>query len=493
MRVFGFTALLGIFIVCLIWYVFEELRRRFKNYPPSPGVRLPLIGHIYLFRSKPPQDILHQWADDLGEIFYIDIGPAGSAVFLNSPQIVHEAFVKNGKFYVDRGAGDGKGAIMSSGKEWRFCRSLFVLNLMQNLNAREEVIQECLMELYGKLQVLAEKNEPFDPEQLFKKTTFKIIASLFFGQRVLSDEDAAKVMKSFDLAISYGAHALICEAIPFFGNSLKEIFMKERMDYDRFVKKLIRQLVEDHRQKLGDEPKDFIDKLLILQKTDSNFGDDSIAQVVEDAIVAGLETTSVFTHWFVLLMARFPQVQTKLQEELHAVVGPNRLSNLDDLGSLPFCDAVIKEVMRFRTINPITLPAYIRQELKLQGYTIPKGTNVFQNVYHLHLSNSLWNGIPANEFAPQRFLEEEKEIQMKGSESRTNIGEFKFIPFGCGRRSCAGAPLAKIQLFYFASQLCHLFSFTPQKGKEVNLQPRFGFTLKPQNQLIHCSLQKTSS
>ena len=56
---------------------------------------------------------------------------------------------------------------------------------------------------------------------------------------------------------------------------------------------------------------------------------------------------------FVLAMAMYPDVQKKAQAEIDAVIGCDRLPDLDDLDSLPFIDAVVKETLRWQPVIPM--------------------------------------------------------------------------------------------------------------------------------------------
>lgn len=48
-----------------------------------------------------------------------------------------------------------------------------------------------------------------------------------------------------------------------------------------------------------------------------------------------------------------------------------------------------------------------------------------------------------------------------------------FYPFGAGRRTCAGEPLAKMELFMFLSWMLHKFTFVPEEGQKApSLKPR---------------------
>jgi cytochrome P450 len=49
---------------------------------------------------------------------------------------------------------------------------------------------------------------------------------------------------------------------------------------------------------------------------------------------------------FIFAMTLFPDKQTKVQQEIDRVVGPNRLPEFSDRRSLPHVEAVLQEVMR---------------------------------------------------------------------------------------------------------------------------------------------------
>ena len=54
-----------------------------------------------------------------------------------------------------------------------------------------------------------------------------------------------------------------------------------------------------------------------------------------------------------LAMALYPDVQRKAQAEIDAVIGPNRLPDFEDRPSLPYINAVVKEVMRWHSVIPL--------------------------------------------------------------------------------------------------------------------------------------------
>jgi cytochrome P450 len=57
--------------------------------------------------------------------------------------------------------------------------------------------------------------------------------------------------------------------------------------------------------------------------------------------------------WFMLAMITNPDIQTKCQEELDNVVGRHRMPNFGDLDQLPYLRATVKEILRWRPVDPI--------------------------------------------------------------------------------------------------------------------------------------------
>ena len=49
---------------------------------------------------------------------------------------------------------------------------------------------------------------------------------------------------------------------------------------------------------------------------------------------------------FLLTMTRYPTLFKKAQEEMDRVVGNGRLPDFDDRDSLPYLDAIFKEILR---------------------------------------------------------------------------------------------------------------------------------------------------
>ena len=61
--------------------------------------------------------------------------------------------------------------------------------------------------------------------------------------------------------------------------------------------------------------------------------------------------SSVIT--FTLAMTLYPDVQRKAQAEIDQIVGNSRLPNFSDEGTLPYVQAIVKEVLRWHPVAPL--------------------------------------------------------------------------------------------------------------------------------------------
>ena len=55
-------------------------------------------------------------------------------------------------------------------------------------------------------------------------------------------------------------------------------------------------------------------------------------------------------------MALYPEVQKKAQAEIDAVVGPDRLPDFHDRPSLPYINAILKELLHWNLVVPLGRP-----------------------------------------------------------------------------------------------------------------------------------------
>nr|XP_006811117.1 PREDICTED: steroid 17-alpha-hydroxylase/17,20 lyase-like [Saccoglossus kowalevskii] len=216
------------------------------------------------------------------------------------------------------------------------------------------------------------------------------------------------------------------------------------------------------------EVKSLIDDLLSIQRKAELAGEDqakqltdvNLRQTVSDIFGAGLDTTINTLDWAVAYLTYYPDVQSKVQREIDDVIGDGRLPLLSDKGKLPYCEAVIHELMRVRTIVPFALPHTTTVDTSVGGYAIPKDTWIWCNVWNVHMNEKHWE--KPEEFRPERFLDADGGLLPHPD---------SFMPFSAGRRVCMGEALAKNELFLlFASVFQHYTFKVPTDGEKPCLK-----------------------
>ncbi|KAF8314232.1 cytochrome P450 [Clavulina sp. PMI_390] len=147
-------------------------------------------------------------------------------------------------------------------------------------------------------------------------------------------------------------------------------------------------------------------------------------------LMAGAETTLATCRTFLLAMLLHPKAQKKAQEELDRVVGHNRLPTIEDQPNLPYLDAVVKEVLRWRPVVPISVPTTPRRADLYGDYLIPSEVMVIQNTWAISRDENMYPD--AESFNPDRWL-----VADPPRDSRLWC-------FGIGRRICPGMAYAEV-------------------------------------------------
>ena len=80
-------------------------------------------------------------------------------------------------------------------------------------------------------------------------------------------------------------------------------------------------------------------------------------------------------------MALHPHILRKAQAELDNVVGNERLPDFSDQEDLPYISAILKELLRWGCPTPIGVPKRVMEDDIYDGYFIPGGATIVENVW----------------------------------------------------------------------------------------------------------------
>nr|AKH03518.1 cytochrome P450 3083A1 [Paracyclopina nana] len=227
-------------------------------------------------------------------------------------------------------------------------------------------------------------------------------------------------------------------------------------------------IVDHHRETLDpDSPRDFLDCFLL------QFYDDqspeleaesrlSIRNVLLDLFIGGIETTGTSLTWSVYFLAKHPEMQRKLQEELDAVVG-NKSVRLADGDKLPYTKSTISEIFRLSSVFPMAVfhATTTDSTADFEGFKLPPQTLVSSHLMMILRNEREFPNPEA--FMPERHLNSSGQFQPSSH----------LIPFGLGKRRCLGETFARNIFFLFFANLSQKFNF---EAVHLGTEPEWGFT-----------------
>lgn len=196
--------------------------------------------------------------------------------------------------------------------------------------------------------------------------------------------------------------------------------------------------------------------------------EENVMYIVENINVAAIETTLWSMEWAIAELVNNPKVQTKIRDEISKVLKGESVTE-SNLNQLPYLEATIKETLRLHTPIPLLVPHMNLEEAKLGGYKIPRESKVVVNAWWL-ANNPVWWENP-EEFRPERFLEEENGIDAVVAGGKV---DFRFVPFGVGRRSCPGIILALPILGLVVAKLVSNFEMNAPNGTNIDVTEKGG-------------------
>ncbi|KAG7086435.1 hypothetical protein E1B28_002389 [Marasmius oreades] len=190
---------------------------------------------------------------------------------------------------------------------------------------------------------------------------------------------------------------------------------------------------------------------------------DVLAQI-PTFLVAGHETTSTATAWALYALTQHPDMQCRLRDELLTL--PNDTPTMDELNSLPYLEAFVRETLRVHApvpgikrdaardgVIPLSVPVngqnYVRVE-KGQGITI--------SLSALNRSKQFW-GEDAAEFKPDRWLNGSLDTSLPGIWGN-------MMTFGGGGRACIGFRFSLVEIKVLLFTLLRAFEFELAVPKE---------------------------
>ncbi|TDL20089.1 cytochrome P450 [Rickenella mellea] len=459
--------------LCILKFAFAPSKR--KNLPPGPKP-FPLVGNLLDLPKE--YDWLH-WAKHkalYGPISSVSVF-GQTMILINDAQIAYDLLEKKSSIYSDRpslvfagemcGWADGL-ALLHYGPRFRAHRK----NISHIIGTKNAVAQFYpLVEVETRRFLSRVLAQPDMLHSYIRKLAGAIILKISHGYTIdptgndplvdLADD----ALLQFSLAATPGAW--LVDLVPILR------YIPDWMPgagFKRTAKKWY-QTVKD----LTDKPHAFVRRQMasgnaipsyssaLLEMNPDAEGEFIIKWSAQALYAGGADTTVSALYGFYLAMVLNPEVQKRGQAELDAVVGPDRLPSYEDRSSLPYIEAIVKEVLRWNPVGPMGLPHVSTDDDVYKGYEIPKGSILMANIWQFTHDPVTYH--QPFEFKPERFLSAQPE-----RDPHT-------LSFGFGRRICPGKELADSSVFLGIAMSLAAFNITKARDERgVEIIPECEFT-----------------
>ncbi|KAJ6538983.1 cytochrome P450 [Mycena capillaripes] len=184
-----------------------------------------------------------------------------------------------------------------------------------------------------------------------------------------------------------------------------------------------------------------------------------------------------------MAMAMNPEAAKKAQNEIDTVTSLSRLPGFEDRSALPYCEAVYREVMRWRPVAPLGIPRTTSEDDVYNGYFIPKGTIGLSNIWAMVHDESIYPN--PEKFSPERFF---------NADGQLNANE-NILTFGFGRRACVGRHAADATVWAAIVSVLSAFNIAKandSNGKEIDIKPGYSDGVVSRPLPFKCSITPRS-
>ncbi|KAM7349411.1 putative cytochrome P450 28a5 [Cochliomyia hominivorax] len=335
---------------------------------------------------------------------------------------------------------------VAGGEKWKERRSQITpgLTTQRIKNMFPITLEICKhMSSYIEQQIKVPSKEGIDGKDLSSRFMADIIADCVMGLK----SDSFKEQNSSPLLIMQNEmfeysylYSTLVGLFPGILKIYKKRFLTKKFE-DYFLGLMakavdLRKTINSKRE--GEERADFLNYILQMQEK-KGLTQMEISAHTMTFVLDGFETASSVLAHSLLMLARHPEIQSKLRSEIHEKLGNER--DFDTISEFPYLNACLHEILRFFPVTfsmrkICTEPIELRNK-NGKSYIVPKGLIV--NIPHLPIMMDETIYPNPYEFQPERFLEENG-----GVKKYFEMGAY--WGYGDGPRICLGFRFGLMQI-----------------------------------------------
>ncbi|GFP83115.1 cytochrome p450 83b1 [Phtheirospermum japonicum] len=435
--------------IIIFLYFLHKNRNPIKTLVPPGPPGLPLIGNIHQLASvKTPHVYLWQLSKKYGPLIHMTLG-SKQVFVISSAKLAKQVFKTQDTAFSSRPKHLGQQTLSYNrfditfspyNNYWREVRKIAVINLfsLKKLQSFRPIREDEMSRLMAKISGFASSNQAVDLSETTIALGSTLISRIAFGKRY--DEHGSEMQRFDEL-----------------------------------------ELIDEHlsRNKKVDEEEDILDILIQLKEQKDCSVDltwDNIKALLLNIFVAAADTSAVSIVWTMTALIKAPHVMKKAQAEIRNSIGKKGTVDEDDLPSLSYLKALIKESFRMYPPAPLLIRETI-EKCTLDSYEVQPKTTVFINSWAIARDPEYWGDRP-HEFLPERFLN--SDIDIKGQ-------DFGVVPFGSGRRVCPGMLMGLANVELTVANLLYAFDWELPQGvqaEDVDTEALPGLAVHKKNPLL---------
>ncbi|KAI1868946.1 hypothetical protein JX265_006925 [Neoarthrinium moseri] len=331
-----------------------------------------------------------------------------------------------------------------------------------------------------------------DCHEYLERTTASIIYALFYGYRLKSASEpvllaAHAVNHEFDQLAQVGKY--LVDSFPVL-NNLPSFLAPWKAEAEDHWQRNCALHVGNLQRGLRDRAWNFCKQMGGYLDTQAiEMSPEELALDIGIMADAALDASTGTLYWFlVACVTDDGGFMAEAQFCLDKVVGRDRLPTFEDRPRLPYIDAIVEEVLRWRPAGAAGVPHFTKVGGTYEGYRIPANSVVIANHWAITREEAVF-GPDVESFRPSRWLD-----------SINNSGQLRDLPtvgFGYGRRVCPGRHVARNSLWIVIARLLWAFNITPglsKRGERIEVDStattdglvtkplRFKATLEPRGE-----------
>lgn len=436
--------------------------------PPTRPDRVSLWRYAKLFRtdilSAQPARLYRAWMAEFKTPFF-------RSYLLNQPDLVEtvlkrrpDDFPKSSRIGEGLRPLLGNSVFLTNGETWKRQRRIIDPafeggRLRESFDAMRDAAQA------GKMRLSPFANgDPVEIEAVTSHIAADVIFRTLFSLPI-EDEVAQEVFSRFR-AYQQAQPILNLAAFIRLPQWVPRFYPKGTRKNAARIRALIAQLTTQRMAqiKAGTAPQDLATKIMTTVDPQTGRGFDTEEMVDQVAIffLAGHETSASALAWTLYLLARYPEWQDKLAQEVAELED----INFADLSRLRLTRDVFRESMRL--YPPV--PMMVREATQTETFRdrkIPKGAQMVLSPWHLHRHTRLWDN--PDGFDPARWH----------TENGKTCQRTAYMPFSGGARVCTGVGFAMLEGVLILATLIRAYRFERVEGHEP--QPVAHLTVRSAN------------